>query len=146
MSATQDVPFDRTVQETHEWLNDISEAMGDPRRTVAYHALRGTLFALRDRLPTPEVYDLSAQLPMLMRGLFFEGYQPHGKPDKFHRDEFVERVRTELNRIGGANVESAIRAVLQVLDERVEEGEIADIRHALPEDLRALWPATTHED
>jgi len=61
--------FDRTIHETNTWLRDISEILGDPRPNIAYHALRGTLFALRDRLPPVEVFDLSAQLPVLIRGL-----------------------------------------------------------------------------
>ena len=140
MPTTGQVGFDRTIQETNTWLNDVSEAMGDPRRTVAYHALRGTLFALRDRLPPAEVFDLSAQFPMLLRGLFFEGYRLQGKPEKLHRDAFFERVQDELQRAGGANVETAVRAVFQVLDQHVEAGEIQDIRRALPADLRELWP------
>jgi uncharacterized protein (DUF2267 family) len=141
MPTTGQIGFDRTLQETNTWLNDISTAMGDPRRSVAYHALRGTLFALRDRLPPAEVFDLSAQLPMLLRGLFFEGYRPQGKPDKFHRDVFFERVQKELQRAGGANVETAVRAVFQVLEQHVDTGEVEDIRTALPADLRDLWPA-----
>jgi uncharacterized protein (DUF2267 family) len=140
MPTTGQIGFDRTLQETNAWLNDISEAMGDPRRTVAYHALRGTLFALRDRLPPAEVFDLSAQLPMLLRGLFFEGYRPQGKPEKMHRDAFFGRVQDELQHAGGANVENAVRAVFQVLDQHVDAGEIQDVRTALPADLRDLWP------
>lgn len=143
MPTTGQIGFDRTLQETNTWLNDISDAMGDPRRTVAYHALRGTLFALRDRLPPAEVFDLSAQLPMLLRGLFFEGYRPQGKPVKMHHDAFFERVRDELQRAGGANVETAVRAVFQVLAQHVDAGEVEDIRTALPADLRDLWPTTT---
>ena len=144
MPTTGQVGFDRTIQETNTWLNDISEAMGDPRRTVAYHALRGTLFALRDRLPPAEVFDLAAQFPMLIRGLFFEGYRPKGKPEKMHRDAFLERVQDELQSAGGANVENAVRAVFQVLEQHVGAGEIEDVRQALPADLRDLWSASSN--
>lgn len=143
MPSTGQISFDRMTQEMNAWLNDISDAMGDPRTSVAYHALRGTLFALRDRLPPAEVFDLAAELPMLIRGLYFEGYRPHDKPDKFHRDEFLERVRAELDQTGGANPETAARAVLQVLEQHVASGEIQDVRQALPADLRSFWPAAS---
>lgn len=139
MSTTQQIHFEQTVQKTNAWLADISDAMNDPRRPVAYHALRGTLFALRDRLPPEEVFDLAAQFPLLIRGVFFEGYRPQNKPDKYHLDEFLDRVQTELEATGGANVESAVRAVFQVLEQRVDAGEIKDVRNALPSDIRALW-------
>lgn len=144
--STNTLPvLDRTLQETHVWLNDIGDAIGDPRREMAYHALRGTLFALRDRLPVNEVFDLSAQLPLFIRGVFFEGYRPEGKPEKFGRDAFLDRVRHELQAIGGGNPERITRGVLRVLERHVAAGEIEDIRSELPKDLRALWPAPTSE-
>ena len=139
MQTTDITGFDRSLQETHTRLHDISEALGDPRSSVAYHALRGTLFALRDRLPPAEVFDLSAQLPLLIRGVFFEGYRPHDKPEKYHRDAFLARVQAELDRAGGANVTAAVRAVFRVLEQHVGAGEIEDVRTALPADIRALW-------
>lgn len=144
--ATHALPvFDRTLQETHIWLNDIGEAIGDPRAEMAYHAMRGVLFALRDRLPIDEVFDLSAQLPLLVRGIMFEGYRPAGKPDKFGRDAFLERVRAELQAVGGANPERITRGVLRVLAQHVAAGEVNDLRSELPRDLRALWPDETSE-
>lgn len=140
MSSTSVKGFDRTVHESNTWLHEISEAMGDPRPSIAYHALRGTLTTLRDRLPVGEVFDLAAQLPMLIRGLYFEGYQPENKPLKFDRDEFLNRVQRELQAGGGANVEDAVRAVLHVLQAHVDEGELQQVRAALPADLRSLWP------
>lgn len=142
--STNTLPvLDRTLQETHVWLNDIADAIGDPRREMAYHALRGVLFALRDRLPVNEVFDLSAQLPLLIRGVFFEGYRPDGKPEKFGRDAFLERVRHELQAMGGGSAERITRGVLGVLQQHIAAGEIEDIRSELPKDLRALWPEPT---
>ncbi len=135
--------FDRTVQETNAWLHEISMAMNHPSKQLAYHALRGVLFALRDRLPVDEAFDFAAQLPMLMRGFFFEGYQAADKPEKYHHDEFLQRVRYEVQLAGGINPERATRAVLQVLSHHMDLGEVNHIRQALPADLRKLWPELT---
>lgn len=143
MADTGLTGFDRTIQETNVWLRDIGQAMHDTRRNVAYHALRGVLFALRDRLTVNEVFDFSAQLPMLIRGIFFEGYKPTDKPEKYHREEFLKRVSKELVQAGGANAEAASRAVLAVVQQHVSEGEVAKLHHALPKDLRALWGEPT---
>lgn len=144
---TQSIPmFDQTVQETHRWLHEISEEMGDPRPKIAYHALRGVLFGLRDRLPVAEVHDLAAQLPTLIRGIFFEGYHPSGKPEKLHREAFLKRVSEELQQAGGANPEHAARAVFSVLGRHVSEGEIREVREGLPKDLRSLWPERVPAD
>ena len=139
MSVTGFPTFDHTIQETHVWLHGISSEMRDPRPKIAYHALRGVLFALRDRLMIEEVFDFSAQLPLLVRGIFFEGYQPAGKPEKYHKAEFLERVSEELQKAGRANPETATRAVFKVLEQQVSEGEIANIRDGLPGDFQGLW-------
>jgi len=145
MSQTGIRGFDRTLHETHQWLRTISEEMQDTRSSIAYHALRGTLFALRDRLPVDEVFDLSAQLPMLVRGIYFEAYHPRGKPEKLDRDEFLERVVAELQAGGGANPETAVRAVFTAINRHVTTGEVVQVRAALPADLRDLWPDPERE-
>jgi len=101
MSITGLDGLDRSIRETNAWLKEIAEVMGDARNIAAYHALRGVLFALRDRLPVEEVFDLSAQLPLLVRGVFLEAYRPGGKPEKFGPDGLQQRVRTELDTIRG---------------------------------------------
>ena len=140
MAITGLATFDQTVQETNTWLHDIERGLHDPRRQLAYHALRGVLFALRDRLPVNEAHKLAAQFPMLVRGLFFEGYHPAGKPDKFHRKAFLDRVADELQQAGGANVEDAVCAVFTTLNARLSPGTSQHVRRMLPKDLRKLWP------
>jgi uncharacterized protein (DUF2267 family) len=143
MSKASFHKFDHTLQEAHSWLNEVAENLGNPNRQLAYHALRGVLFALRDRLTVDEVFDLSAQLPMLIRGLFFEGYQVMDKPEKFHAEEFLARVAEELHTTGGGNPERAVRAVLTVLQSHVAKGEIDEVIAELPKDIRRLWPDFT---
>ncbi|MGI9175499.1 MAG: DUF2267 domain-containing protein [Rhodothermales bacterium] len=140
MSSTGHRGFDRTIQETNTWLHEIADELGDPRPGIAYHALRGVLFALRYRLTIEEVFDLSSQLPMLIHGIYFEGYRTSGKPLKMHREAFLERVHEELAPVGRVNPETVTRAVLRVLDRHIAAGEVQDVRESLPKDLRSLWP------
>lgn len=135
--------FDHTIQETNTWLHEIGEYLGNPDRQVAYHALRGVLFALRDRLTVDEAFNLAAQLPILIRGIFFEGYKVAGRPEKYHAEEFLVRVEHELRTVGKINPERATRAVLSVLHSHVTPGEIQDVISALPKDIRRLWPDVT---
>lgn len=140
--AEGDLPIiNKSAQETNEWLREISEQMEHPDRQVAYHALRGVLFALRDRLSVEEAVQLSAQLPTFVRGVYFEGYRPANKPLTYRdRDEFLERVGAELEASGPANPEDAARGVFAVLQERVSAGEVEDVRQMLPKHIRTLWP------
>lgn len=140
MSQTGLPEFDTTVQETNIWLNEIGEGMGNPDKRRAYHALRGVLHALRDRLPIEEMCHLSSQVPVLVRGILFDGYQPAGKPEKFDQEEFIHRVSEELQKSGGENPRDASRAVFQVLNDHITAGEVDKIRNTLPHGLRDLWP------
>jgi uncharacterized protein (DUF2267 family) len=138
--------FDNTTQKTNEWLRDISQQLGVDNRRLAYLALRGTLHAVRDFLPLDESAQLSAQLPMLVRGLYFEGWNPSRTPEENRSQEsFLSRVDEALERALwneeiDLDAEQAARAVLRVLSERVSDGEIAQVQHVLPEPVRDLWP------
>jgi uncharacterized protein (DUF2267 family) len=141
MSTTGLDVFDRTLHRTNSWLSDIMHVLGSRDRHAAYVALRATLHALRDRLPVEEVAQLGAQLPMLVRGSYYEGWDPTAKPLKIrHKDEFLARVAQEIQGDDAADVELVVRAVFAVLAARVTEGEIEDVRHVLPEEVRRLWP------
>ncbi len=133
--------LDRSVQETDSWLKEIAATMGTDDRQVAYHALRGTLFTLRDRLDPGAVDDLSAQLPLVIRGIFYEGYHRKGKPERYRsRDEFLRRVNCNFARINYDDPETAARAVFTVLRHRISLGETDKLRHMLPDSVRDLWP------
>jgi uncharacterized protein (DUF2267 family) len=125
--------FDTTVQKTHIWLNEIMQELGWEDRYKAYPGLRTTLHALRDRLPIEETAQLAAQLPMLIRGLYYEGWDPTEKPQKVqHTEVFLMPIREHFRHDPRVNAEQVARAVLKVLTQHVSEGEIADVKHCVP--------------
>jgi|ERR1700730_8445493 uncharacterized protein (DUF2267 family) len=142
MSTTGLEVFDRTIHKTNIWLKDLMEVLDCQDRHEAYVTLRATLHALRDRLTIEEVAQFAAQLPMLIRGFYYEGWDPTGKPLKErHREEFLGRINQEL-RAYALDPEQVARAVFHVLANRISEGEIEDVEHVLPGEIRDLWPAT----
>src|SRR6516162_2996456 len=95
-------PFDSTVQTTHVWLNELMALTGWQDPHPAYLALRAVLHALRDRLSVDEAAALGAQLPMLVRGFYYEGWHPHGKPLRERtREEFLAHVRASFPQDSG---------------------------------------------
>ncbi len=140
MSAKGLESFDHTVQLTYGWLKELSESNGWSDRQRSYHLLRATLHALRDWLPVNEAVDLGAQLPMLVRGIYFEGWRPAQTPAK-PRDlgAFLDRVDNAFRDDPLEGTEEAVSTVFNLLKRHVSTGEIQDVRRALPGDLRTLW-------
>ena len=138
MNLTMDPNFTTTLSKTNSWLKEIEEFMEHEDRKRAYRALKAVLHSLRDRLTVEEVVQLGAQLPLLIRGLYYEGWKPTHKPEKIHTTQkFFENVRKHLgNDIDPAK---AVHGVLNLLEKHVSKGEIEDIKSILPNHLLALW-------
>jgi uncharacterized protein (DUF2267 family) len=140
MSQTGYAAFDTTVDKTNQVLKDIEEAYGWPkeRRQQSYDALRVVLHALRDRLPVQEAADLGAQLPMLIRGLYYEGWDPSRVPVKMHREEFLDRVRREYPFQVEGGTALLVKRVLHAVQRYATPGEWNDIESTLPKDLASV--------
>jgi uncharacterized protein (DUF2267 family) len=132
--------FDHATHSANGWLEDIAARLGQGGPERAYRALRVVLHALRDRLGVNEATHLSAQLPLIVRGIFFDGWHPAGKPLRQNREEFLERVAQEFGRDPGTDLELVCRAVFETIEEHVTSGEAQKVMACLPADLRALWP------
>jgi uncharacterized protein (DUF2267 family) len=133
--------FDNTVQKTNLWLKDIMRELGWEDRHKTYEGMRVTLHTLRDRLTVEEAAHLGAQLPLLVRGVYYESWVPTGKPSKQrHIEEFLAPIRDHFPRDASIDAEKVARAVFRVLAEHITLGELKDVQHVLPEELNALWP------
>jgi len=140
--------FDASLQKTQVWFNDLMEELNwekHPQR--AYLALRTVLHALRDRLTVEEAVQLSAQLPMLIRGFYFDGWNLKGKPRKErHKQEFLAHIDNAFKHDATVKPERIARAVFKVLAKHVSSGEIDDVKHIMPKELQDLWPEKNGED
>jgi uncharacterized protein (DUF2267 family) len=132
--------FDETVHKTNAWLKEIANAL-DLERHGAYHVLRAVLHTLRDRLTVEETAQLGDQMPMLVRGIYYEAWHPAGKPEKIRsREEFLSKISGRIAMKQSIDPENAARAVFRTLEHHISAGEIRDVMQVLPEDIRALWP------
>jgi len=141
MSLTAIGPIERAVHTTNTWLKELMEELGWEDRQRTYHALGAVLHALRDRLTVAETADLGAQLPMLIRGLYYEGWVPSGKPVKERgREDFLAHIAAAFRDQAEVYPEGIASAVFTVLRRHVSAGEIEDVKHVLPAQIRSLWP------
>lgn len=139
---TVPAPIAHTVQQTQVWLKELRDNADLADEATALSVLRAVLHQLRDRLSVAEAVDLAAQLPLLIRGIYYEGWQPAHVPEKVHsKEEFLDHVSYKLlpHRIPP---ERAVRDVLALLAHHCDPGEISDVIAQLPTELRQLWPQT----
>ena len=141
MSVSNTEIFGPMLEKANLWLKDLMMELELIDRHKAYLALKAVLQTLRDRLTVEEVAQLGAQLPMLIRGLYYEGWDPSGKPVKERQqEEFLDHVKSHFRGDERFFAQRMTRGVFKVLSKRISEGEIEDIKHVLPKELRDLWP------
>lgn len=133
--------FESTLHTSYTWLNDLMEELDWDDRHRAYQALRAVLHAVRDRLTIDEAADLGAQLPMLLRGMYYEGWNPADTPiPGRRREDFLAPIGETFRAHPEISPEGVVWAVFKVLERHVSWGEMKDVKRMLPDKIRALCP------
>jgi uncharacterized protein (DUF2267 family) len=144
MSATGLDVFDKSIQSTNIWLDEIMEDMG-PDRQLAWHLLGAVLRTMRDRLSPDLAANLGAQLPLVVRGAYYDQYKPSALPEKTRSlDAFLGKIDEELKFGRPVSGQDALQVVCSVLAKHVDNGQIAKIWEALPADIRNVATAKLH--
>src|SRR5215470_7433811 len=136
-AATMTLPatLSHAVQQTQEWLKELRDNGDLADESAALSVLRAVLHQLRDRLTPEEAVDLAAQLPLIVRGVYFEGWRQARTPEKLRsKKEFLDGVAAKL-RPHTIPVEPAVRDVLSLLAHHCDPGEIADVVAQMPAEL-----------
>jgi uncharacterized protein (DUF2267 family) len=146
MSSTSLDVFDKTIQTTNIWLNEINAVIG-PDRHLAWKVLSTVLHKLRDRLPVELAAHLGSQMPLLIRGAYYDQFKPSAMPGTCRtQDEFVAEVAEWLSDVRPVDPNLAISAVLGVLDRHIDPGQVTKVKGTLPKHLRQMWDnASTRE-
>lgn len=129
------------VPQAEDWINEVARRLGWHDRERANLVLLGTLHALRDSLRHDEAVHVGAQLPALLRGLYYDGWHPGSHPAAVDRGAFLQRIHDSVHRDPGIDAEQAARAVLATLAGRLPAAELENAKVATPRALHNLWPA-----
>ena len=132
--------IETTVQKTHEWIAQIAESMHMEKRD-AWKSLRAVLQTLRDRLPADLAVHFGAQLPMLVRGLYYEGWEPSKVPIKLPLDEFLAVVQSRIVADRVIDPVETVRNVLAIVANHIGDGEMQKVMDAFPREMQSLFPA-----
>ncbi len=142
MSVTGHGALDHAPEVVASWLNEICEDLewGHTQKGRAYLLLRTVLHTIRDFVGVDEAADLAAQLPVLVRGVFFDGWDPSSTPVAGRsKTAFLARVNAQFSKEPLDDPERAIEAIFDLLRRHVSEGEIEHIRHAMRKPLQEMW-------
>lgn len=143
MTSSNVAVLERSVHSANLWLKQVSEHLGADDPADAYRALRAVLHTLRDRLTVDESAQLAAQLPALIRGVYYDGWNPSATPQRYATAaEFLRRVADEARLHGPTEASVAVEATMAVVREHVSEGELDDVMAVLPAGVRSLLAAT----
>lgn len=137
MSFTGVDNLDTSIGKANAWLADIAAGFGTKDRGLAYRVLRAWLHCLRDRLSVEVAAHFAAQLPELLRGVFFDGWNPGRVPQKYDRAAYVARFAREA-RVRDSDVVKAAGIVTAVARRHMSAGVVAHAFGLLPADLRDL--------
>lgn len=133
----------RNANKTAEWIKSLQAEMNTEDKRLAMATLRAVFQSLRDRLTLNEMAHVSAQLPVFMRGLFFEGWRPSAQPTReSKREQFLMSVYARMKYVKRPekfDLEAATRACLRVIGKHVSAGEMKQVEKNLPADLRKLF-------
>ncbi|MDX1781920.1 MAG: DUF2267 domain-containing protein [Thalassovita sp.] len=140
MSALGLKIIDESAQQANIWINEVNDATGWDHKQRAYRLLRAVLHALRDHLSVDEAAQLAAQMPIVIRGIFFDGWNPSRTPVRMRNaGEFIDRLQRDFETDPLGDAEDAIAAVVGVLRQHISGGEMEDVENAFTTDVRTLF-------
>jgi uncharacterized protein (DUF2267 family) len=140
MATTGLEVFDKTLHTTNLWLDEISAEIG-PDRHLAWHVLGAVLRSIRDEMQVEQSAHFAAQLPLLVRGAYFDQYRPAVQPASARsQEDFLSHVQRDLDGSRPVKAELAAAAVMRTLNRHVTEGQVRKVRDALSKSVRAMWP------
>lgn len=128
-------PFAPAFHTAHQWLNTVAESIGTEDRRFAYRVLRAWLHAVRDRIGVIESAHLAAQLPELVRGIYYENWVPAHGPASHHTAAFIAQFAQEAG-VTHDEVTPLAGAVTDTLDSLFAPGQLDHVFAVLPVHLR----------
>jgi uncharacterized protein (DUF2267 family) len=137
-------PFAAAVDHANHWVDQVATAMGGVDRHCAWSALRAVLQVVRDHVPHENAAHFAAQLPLVLRGGFYEGWRPVETPvHAHHASDFLGEIAAHMGqrRSDQVDVEQAFHAVIAALGRCGMEHELAHIQRLMPMPIRELWQA-----
>jgi uncharacterized protein (DUF2267 family) len=141
--------FDSSLHKTNTILKAIADRFAWTDKHKAYVAFRAVIHTLRDRLPIESAVSFAAQLPLVLKGVFYDGWKPIDKPLKMNHLEFADLVDERMHPPYGIEIgdnasieetpEQVISGVLAVMESYTDPAEVRKIKALLPKDFTNVF-------
>jgi uncharacterized protein (DUF2267 family) len=123
----------KTINDTNEWINELMSSYDFENEEEAFLLMRATLKTIRDRINPNEAHHLGAQLPALIRGFYYEGWNPNKNPLNFETtDGFISTVKSNLAGHDNIDLEMAVPEAMRIIFERIGSGQADHVKQNLP--------------
>ena len=126
----------------NEVVHLVTDELSIPK-DKAGRIIRAVFHSLRNRLTHEESFQLLAQLPMSLKGVYVDGWKFSKDFNRItHIADFLEEVRKEDGKLAEfdfgdlPNTKTAVAAVFKALKYFVSDGEMQDIMDVLPAALK----------
>lgn len=139
--------FDKYVHDANEYFKYLATKLGHPdEQNRVVFIWRAVMHTIRDRIHISESIDLISPLPMILKGMYVEGWKYHDKP--LYDFETLEQMKTQVkalqNKYGEARfdwskpTDEIISITLESLEKYVPAEQMEQIRNQLPDDIKEV--------
>ena len=128
--------IDKAGDEALQWLEAVERELS-ARQPASLAALRAALHVLRDSLGKQDAVDFGNTLPMLIRGIYYEGWTPSRTPKN---DVLGKAVRDMRSHPELARTEEVLRGCFRAVAHCLAPESAEMVSEILPKKVRPLWP------
>lgn len=136
-SKTKVSALDHAMHTAHTWIKDVAREFDTEDQEFAYRVLRAWLHTLRDRLTVEASAHFAAQLPDLIRGIFYAGWNPSAVPEKYDAEGYAARFAREAI-IAPDDVGKAAAATTAAVLHHLPTAQMDKALDQLPREIRTL--------
>ncbi len=144
---SSNLELEKYLHETNDYFNQLAEDLGHPEeRQRAMIIWRAVMHTIRDRIQISESLDLISPFPMILKGMYVNGWKYHDAPP--YDFETLEQMKTQVKALQNEYGESEfdwskgtdeiISITLDSLERYVTECQMEHVRGQLPENVEEV--------